>query len=260
MKSLIKHLVNYLLESFGLEIKRKAKPVPSCNTLETVLQCIVASEKMMNIVQVGANDGSHSDPIHNFLMENKEFTNALLIEPQPDIIQYLENSYANHPNVTIFNGAIGDGDKLLLYRIKSKLWSYFHAPYLEDAPDYRAPSGFTSVNKQHVVNAAKEYLDDTLSPEDAVEEINVPCKRLYDLISDMDFPKKIHLLQVDTEGADDQVIYACDIDELRPTIINYEYKHLNSDRNAKLEDFLVSNGYKLYQWNASDTLAIKRRK
>ena len=257
MKKLIKQLVNRLLEARGLEIKRKVKAIPSCNTLEAVMQGLISSEKVINVVQVGANDGAHGDPIYNLLMENKEFTKALLIEPQPDIIQYLECSYVSHPNVSIYNGAIGKDDHLLLYRIKSELWDSFHAPYLEDAPNYRAPSGLTSANIQHVINAAREYLEDTQIAEDAIEEIRVPSKFLSDLLSDMNFPTKIHLLQVDVEGADDKVIYACNINELKPMVINYEQKHLGSDRKAELENYLFRHGYKLYNWNASDTLAIQ---
>ena len=258
MNNLVKQLGKRILGSVGLAISRKVEAAPSCNTFEAVLQSIVASEKMINVVQVGANDGSHNDPIYAFLMENKEFTKALLIEPQPDIIQYLKNAYTAHPNISIFNGAIGADDSLLLYRIKPALWSSFHAPYLKDAPDYRAPSGLTSANKAHVIKWAREYLDHSLSTEEAIEEIKVPCRRLRELLSEMNFPMKIHLLQVDAEGADDQVIYACDIDELRPSIINFESKHLGNDKKDDLEKYLTCNGYKLYDWNESDTLAIRR--
>ena len=258
MRKLIKQFINRLLESRGLEIKRKIKAIPSCNTLEAVMQGVISSEKVVNVVQVGANDGAHGDPIHNLLMDNIESTKALLIEPQPDIIQYLKSSYVKHPNISIFNGAISKADHLSLYRIKPEFWDSFHAPYLEDAPNYRAPSGLASANIQHVINAAREYLDDMHNAENAVEEIRVPSKCLPDLLSEMNFPIKIHLLQVDAEGADDQVIYACNINELQPMVINYEYKHLDSDRKEKLEKFLIRNGYKLYNWNASDTLAIKR--
>ena len=113
-------------------------------------------------------------------MNKKEATKALLIEPQPEIIKYLEASYASHPNISIFNGAIGKDSQLVLYRDKPHLWNSFHAPYLKEAPEYRAPSGLASINKQHVLNAAREYLDESCTVTDAIEQICVPrCAYLF---------------------------------------------------------------------------------
>lgn len=262
MKSLIKQEVNRFVESIGLEIRRRVHAIPLTpfNFLETMLERVRSTEKMIHIVQIGANDGLHGDPIHNFLIQNKKFTKALLIEPQPDIIGYLKSTYAHHPNISIFNGAIGAEPKLLLYRIKPNLWSSFHAPWLIHAPHYRVPSGLTSANKELVMKAAGRYLDCHLSPENAIEKITVPCRRLKTLLSEMDFPMDIHLLQVDVEGEDDQVIYASDIDELQPTIINYESKLLSRIKRKKLHNYLSWHGYNLFHWNFSDTLAIQKQK
>ncbi|MFU8821693.1 MAG: hypothetical protein ACNA8G_09055 [Gammaproteobacteria bacterium] len=67
----------------------------------------------------------------------------------------------------------------------------------------------------------------------------------------------LHLLQVDAEGADDEVLYACNISELRPALINFESKHLVGQRMAKLQAFLSGLGYTLYQWNKTDTVALR---
>lgn len=257
MPKLIKMGINSILAKFGYEVRRKNKPARSCNSLEIMMQGIIAVMGTINVVQVGANDGSHNDPIHGLLTTNLNHTRALLIEPQHDIIQYLKNAYLSHPDITIFNGAIGADEKLILYRIKPELWSSFHAPYLKNAPDYRAPSGLTSANKEHVLNAARKYLNNNIDAEAAIEEIQVPCRRLGQLLAEMEFPMNIHLLQVDAEGADDQVLYACEIEKLRPLVINFEFKHLTDHRREKLVAYLIHNEYKLFDWNASDTLAIR---
>ncbi|MFW6012071.1 MAG: hypothetical protein ACOC92_00005, partial [bacterium] len=114
----MKHHLKTLLGLFGLEIRRKGRFPASFDLLEVVLEVMASSWDMLNVVQVGANDGSHDDPIHNFLIDRRDCTAALLVEPQPEIIPYLEKAYAGHPNVSIFNGAIGEGDTLLLYRIR----------------------------------------------------------------------------------------------------------------------------------------------
>ena len=250
-------LVKTLADRMGYELKRKYGDTSSMDFLETLLLGALAAEGALNVVQVGANDGSHSDPIYAFLMAHKERTTALLIEPQPEIITYLQQAYADHPRASIYNGAIGASERLVLYRIRPELWDSFRVSYLKGAPAYRAPSGLTSGNKAHVAAAAARHLAGKVEPEDAVEELQVPCMQLGQLLQDRQFPTDIHLLQVDAEGADDEVLYACNIDILRPAIINFESKHLGDRRRTDLENFLAKNGYRLHQWNKTDTVALR---
>ena len=253
MENIIKQLANRM----GYELKRKYGALSQLGFLETLLLGELAAEEALNIVQVGANDGSHSDPIHRFLMSHPHRTTALLIEPQPEIITYLQESYADHPGASIYNGAIGSSDQLVLYRIRPELWDSFHASYLKGAPAYCAPSGVTSANRAHVVAAARRHLQGKIAAEDAVEELRVPCRRLKPLLDERGFPATIHLLQVDAESADDEVLYACNIDMLRPAIINFESKHLDAARKAALESYLSGHGYTLCQWKRTDTVALR---
>ena len=253
MASLVKRLAGRM----GYELKKKYGTLPPLDFLETLLLGALAAEERLNIVQVGANDGSHSDPIHRFLMDHKTRTAALLIEPQPEIITYLQAAYADHPGASIYNGAIGASERLVLYRIRPELWDSFRVSYLKGAPAYRAPSGLTSGNKAHVLAAASKHLAGKVAAEDAVEELHVPCMQLKPLLEARGFPLKLHLLQVDAEGADDEVLYACNIGELHPAIINFESKHLVGQRMTDLDAFLSKHGYTLYQWNKTDTVALR---
>lgn len=246
-----------LFGALGLEVRRKSKFAPPLNFLETILEGLIAGRDMLNVVQVGANDGAHNDPIHAFLMEHRQHTNALLIEPQPEIIPHLEAAYAEHPRVTLFNGAIGADQELILHRIRPALWGEFRATYMRGAPAYRAPSGLTSADRGHVLQAARKYLHGTVDAEDAVEAFAVPCRKLPQLLAETGFPTPIHLLQVDAEGADDEVIRACDVPGLRPAVINYESRHLPAARREALEALLTGEGYRLFHWHKSDTLAVR---
>ncbi|MFW6012131.1 MAG: FkbM family methyltransferase, partial [bacterium] len=143
--------------------------------------------------------------------------------------------------------------------IRPDLWSSFHPPYLQHAPEYRVASGVTSASSEHVMRAVKKYLDSKLPVEEVVEAIEVPCTRLADLMSAISFPADIHVLQVDAEGADDKVIYACDIRELKPVVVNFESMNLGRDRLADLEGFLSAEGYRVFRWSGSDTVAILGR-
>jgi FkbM family methyltransferase len=253
MPSLVKQLANRM----GYELKRKYGAMPALDFLETILLGAAAAKGVLNVVQVGANDGRHSDPIHRFLMDYRHCTRALLIEPQPELITYLEASYETHPRATVFNGAIGSGGDLVLHRIRPEHWQDFRVSYQKGAPAYRAPSGLTSANRAHVLAAAARHLGKGIDPEAAVEELRVPCTELAPLLQAQDFPSEVHLLQVDAEGADDQVLYACNIDALRPSIINFESKHLPAQRQSDLYAFLVGQGYKLFPWNKTDTAALR---
>jgi len=253
MASMVKRLAGRM----GYEIRKKYGTLPPLDFLETLLLGALAVEGRLNVVQVGANDGSHSDPIYRFLMRYKQSTTVLLIEPQPEIISYLQDAYADHPGASIYNGAIGAGERLTLYRIRPDLWDSFRVSYLKGAPPYRAPSGLTSGNRAHVIAAARRHLANKVPAEEAVEELHVLCTQLRPLLVERGFPLALHLLQVDAEGADDEVLFACNLDDLRPAIINFESKHLVGQRMARLQALLSGLGYTLYQWNKTDTVALR---
>jgi FkbM family methyltransferase len=252
----VERLGKQLLGALGLEVRRKSKFAPPLNFFETILEGLIAGRDMLNVVQVGANDGAHNDPIHAFLMVHRQHTNALLIEPQPELIPHLEANYAEHSRVTIYNGAIGSADELTLHRIRPALWGEFRAAYMKGAPAYRAPSGLTSADREHVLAAARKYLPGTIDTGQSVEAFAVPCRTLSQLLAETGFPTPIHLLQVDAEGADDEVIRACDVPRLRPAVINYESRHLPTARREALEALLTGEGYRLFHWRKSDTLAV----
>lgn len=253
----VEKLGKKLFGALGLEVRRKSRFAPPLNFFETILEGLIAGRDMLNVVQVGANDGALNDPIHEFLMKHRQHTNALLIEPQPEIIPHLEAAYAGHPRITIYNGAIGADEELVLHRIRPSLWGEFRASYMQGAPAYRAPSGLTSADRDHVLQAARKYLPGAVDAEDAVEAFAVPCCRLPRLLEETGFPDRIHLLQVDAEGADDEVIRACDVPRLRPAVINFESRHLPAARREVLEALLTGEGYRLFHWHKSDTLAVR---
>lgn len=83
----------------------------------------------MNFVHIGANDGRINDPIFPFVMRNRTATRILLIEPQPEIVPFRRENYSDHPDATIYGGAIGTGEALLLFRVKPELWNSYNPPY-----------------------------------------------------------------------------------------------------------------------------------
>lgn len=224
--------------------------------LEALLEGYLAAKRRVNIVQIGANDGKFGDPLYPFVMRHRMATRILLIEPQSEVLPFLREHYAGHPDATIHCGAIGKGDRLVLFRVKPELWNSYNVTYLHEAPAYRVPSGFASSSIEHVRGHAEGNLRTSAGLDDGIERIEVPCTTLHALVTQLDWGPEVDILQIDAEGADDEVVYASDTQVLRPRIVNYERSHLTEERRQRLEAFLVRQGYRLFHWSGSDTLAV----
>lgn len=136
------------------------------------------------------------------------------------------------------------------------LWPCYNPPYMQDAPFYRVPSGFASGSKKHVLDHARGNLAVDLPLEQCIEELHVPCRRLIDFRGEVPFLEEIDLLQIDTEGLDDATVFSCNIDVLRPKLINYESAHLGRERQENVEKYLLGEGYRLLRWSGKDVIAI----
>lgn len=246
-------------KSIGKAVKEQVKKINDVDLYVRNIEAIIEKEASSKLVQVGANDGCINDPIYNVVMQNKNKTKILLIEPQTNILPYLKKNYARHPAAHIANYAVGPDSILNLYRIKPAYYSKFKKRYLMDSPDYRVPSGFSSFNKEHVITHAKGNLPNSTNLEDAIEQLEVPCRNLLEILDTASWDgQNIDVLQVDAEGMDDVVIYACNIDLTQPKLINFERSHLSEESYKKLCNYLHKMGYELFEYNSLDTLAIMK--
>jgi len=118
----------------------------------------------LNIVVVGANDGKNNDPLYDYLATTKRKNTVVLIEPQQQLIPYLQENYRFHPSAHIVNAAIGQEGEMTLYGVKQEYWGRLVVPYAKERgwPDYRAPTGVASGNKAHVANWLKKHLTPTM--------------------------------------------------------------------------------------------------
>jgi FkbM family methyltransferase len=231
----------------------------SINYYHQLLNNYLKFKENIKIVQVGANDGRINDPIYEILMNHKDSTSILLIEPQTEVIEFLTHNYRSHPNFIIANVAVGPEKDLTIYRLKPELWNVFIKRYLQNSPTYRVPTGFTSNVKNHVKNHIKGNLPPSIEESAAIECIKVPSYSLLEIIKNHNFSIKIDLLQIDCEGMDDEVLYCCNLLETQPEIINFEYYHLSSYRFKNLVSFLERLNYSVYCWGKSEAIAINKQ-
>lgn len=259
-EKLIKQLCHLASQAKSSQVRSKKDKFEVRNDpglYSNFLSSIIESSKVVDVVQVGANDGKINDPIYDIVRKNKNKTRIVLIEPQTNLLPHLEDNYRTHPKVKIVNCAIGRKGVLSLYRVKPEFYNVFIPRYLIGSPDYRVPSGFASFDRAHVEKHVLGNIPKGLGVGDVIEELNVKSLNLREVVEDLPWSNKVDILQVDAEGMDDVVIYESSIDFYKPKLINFEHSHLSDVSYSELCGFLAKEGYEVIRYSSSDTLARK---
>jgi len=218
-------------------------------------------ENRLRIVQVGANDGRINDPLFDLVRKHADVTALLLIEPQEDVVGFLADNYRYHADARIWNGAIGDPGQITFYRLKTEYYDVFRRRYLTGSPSYRVPTGFTSSDYAHVLRHVEGNLPEAISPQDAIEKVTYRTTPLADVMQAVGWEAgRIDVLQVDAEGSDDHVLYASNLRQHQPVLINFEHKHLPEQRRAALAGHLDDNGYVIRDYDGTNAVAINRER
>lgn len=253
----MKGLARAVLAKLNLQISR-IDPSTAAGRLtpyEIALLTLLSGGRRLRIVQVGANDGAINDPIFRFVRLAADRTEVVLVEPQNYLIPYLAANYDFHPRKYIFNGAVGARGEMKLYAVNESHWDRLEVGYGKGWPRYRAPTGVTSTDRNHVQRWLNSHLKRGHRTGDAIVELQVPSRPLQDILQSFGLSGGIDALQIDAEGNDDQVIYECSISSLRPRLIFFESANLSLERLRALGNFLEKEGYMLAP-QGSDTLAI----
>jgi FkbM family methyltransferase len=236
-----------LLDRFGLQVRRVpaggAERYDTATTYEVALNCLLGNADKLILIVIGANDGVTNDPLFPFIRKFPDRTRVTLVEPQPFLIPILESHYSFHKSCHIVNAAVGAGPTLTLYGIKRDYWRALKPGYAKRWPDYRAATGITSSSKAHVEDWIRRYFPNRRDLNQIIEPFHVPCAPLPDLLGQLNLASAIDVLQVDTEGADDLVIYACAIQTTQPRLIYFEADHLPGHRTRDLVAYLRGLGY-----------------
>lgn len=259
MKNVIESQVKRGLRRFGINISYVNNDHPSPEMYMHCLRGAISIKKPFNIIQVGANDGKYNDPIYDFVNENKDSTNIILIEPITNVIPYLEENYSYHPSSEVVNKAIGDQESssIRLYGVDQNYWDDIDARYGEGWPNYRIPTGVTTTNKDQMMQWISENVRSDADPGDIIEEFDVEIAQPDSLIAESQNMDDVQLLQVDAEGMDDEVVYSFLEADVYPDIINIESKHLSQERQQKYDRKMQNEGYEVYDYTSSEKLALK---
>jgi FkbM family methyltransferase len=175
-------------------------------------------------VQVGGMDGVQFDGLYGFVQSRQ--ASGLIFEPLPDLYEALKANYAHLPGVGLVNAAVHPSlREVTLYRV---------APAsLDRYPEWAA--GIGSLLPEH---HRRLNID-----SGAIEEVTCPAMTLMEGLHQHNFSGPVHLLQIDVEGFDDEVLKMIDFWTLRPHIIKFEYVNLSPAAIRSSMRLLRQQGY-----------------
>ena len=181
----------------------------------------------IQVLQIGAFDGHACDPLLEVLQN--ENVSAILVEPQKIPYERLVARYANNPRVCLINAAVAEHDGVV------KLY----VPGSADSPK----ASLIAQHHRRFGSDAKE-----------VRQIEVSSVSVASLVKR--FHELLHLLQVDTEGMDYQILKWFFDAGVEPDVLNFESLHLSKAERLASRQLLNARGY---WWIESDqdTFALK---
>jgi FkbM family methyltransferase len=180
------------------------------------------------VLQIGAFDGHACDPLLEILQN--ENVSAILVEPQKIAYERLAERYAANPRVSLINAAVAQRDGVVKLYVSGS-----------------AASPTASLIAQHHRRFGFDAKD--------VHELEVPSVSVGSLVK-MFQGERLHLLQVDTEGMDYQILKWFFDAGVEPDVLNFESLHLSKAERLASRQLLNASGY---WWIESDqdTFALK---
>ena len=183
-------------------------------------------------VKVGANDGITGDPCSTDILLAAANWKGLLIEPVPYCFDRLKANFPDRIRFRLEQVAIGASKT-------EESFFYVDANAAHSLPSL--PSWFDqlgSFKKEHIL----KHLSGTLEP--FIIECKVPVCRLSDVLARHGI-HDLHLLHVDAEGHDYEVLKTLDFAIHSPFSIFVEHKHLIDAQRKELLSLLLEHGYSI---------------
>jgi len=215
------------------------KQLKQQRTLDKLLQdglLEVTYGKKGTIVQIGANDGQHSDPIHDILATMD--VSAVLVEPMPIAFKALSKLYPDRPRVQLVNSAISaTGGDLVLYtpeikgsELQSTLWA--------------------CKSEEQALREVRRIMGPKTLKDTKIKELKIKSQTAAELCAACHVePKDVKVLVCDTEGQDADIIGSFLDAGCHPEIIFYEKLHVAAPATAQLNQRLRDLGYHLQESN-----------
>jgi FkbM family methyltransferase len=226
----LRYQLGRLFRRFGYKLARDYRwPEVHGNLLVLGFALLRVRRKgAIRVLQIGAFDGHACDPLLEILQD--ENVSAILVEPQKIPYERLVARYATNPRVSLINAAVAAHDGVIKLYVPGS-----------------APSPKASLIAQHHRRFGSDAKD--------VRELEVPSVSVGSLLK-MFHGERLHLLQVDTEGMDYQILKWFFDAGVEPDVLNFESLHLSKAERLASRQLLNTRGY---WWIESDqdTFALK---
>jgi FkbM family methyltransferase len=180
-------------------------------------------------VKVGACDGITDDPCSDILLANARWR-GLLIEPVPDCFRRLRANFRDSRRFCLEQIAIGTP-------AGEGTFYYVDAKAIQSIPSL--PTWFDqlgSFDRNHIM----KHLNGALDP--FIIECKVQVRPLSDVLVRNGI-RDVHLLHVDAEGYDYEVLKTLDFAKCAPLSVFVEHKHSSDAQKSKMLHLLRKNGY-----------------
>jgi len=195
-------------------------------------------------VKVGANDGITGDPCSDILIAATNWK-GLLIEPVPYCFDRLRANFQDQRRFRFEQIAIGaSAGEAPFYYVDSNA---IHC--IPSLPTWFDQLG--SFDKEHIL----KHLDGVLKP--FIIECKIQVCPLADALARNGI-QEVHLLHVDTEGHDCEVLKSLDFAKCTPLLIFVEHKHLPEANKTQMLHLLQEHGYSVRDCG-SDYFAVNEK-
>jgi FkbM family methyltransferase len=191
----------------------------------------------LTFIQVGAFDGITRDPLRKYI--DKCGWRGVLVEPQARAANQLRELYDRDDRVVVLEAALDrEFGTRTLFTVESKT-----------APAWAG--GLASFNRETII----KHSDLIPGLPAMIREETIDCITFEEVLSRLP-SARIDLLQIDTEGADANILSLFPFDRVRPAIIHWEVKHLSKFQQEETFEMLCRRRYRLARSGAEDMLAV----
>lgn len=211
--------------------------------LHTLIELAHARDESFFFVQVGANDGVHSDPIHEVV--RRLSLRGLLLEPNPTAFAQLQRTYAGHEGLVLVCAALDErcGTRTL-WQLKAEFNPH------GDGLNTRVGSFHLEAMEEYVRRARRDRGRPIRDMVDPVEVETITFEALFERHA----VEAVDLLQIDAEGHDFEILELFDLERYRPGIVHFESRELSRAQRDRVASRLLALGYEL-DYGRRDTLA-----
>ena len=247
MKAKLKRVAQSALKRNSFDLVKKPRVLLDYPQSELTITLDILARNLaylnggeLKFIQVGAYDGVLFDPLRALITAHG--WRGILLEPQPDQFAKLTKNYRGQDQLILKNAAIDtkDGEKIL-YRARADYFAKFQRA--DELAWVNSAATFDRAAFERVPNIAGY-----------IEEVPVQAISFDSLLNQTDFGH-VHLLQIDTEGFDYEIIKMFEIAKRRPEIVHFEHKMLSQTDLDECLKMFIQQGYLLTQIGGEDTLA-----